>query len=247
MDQAPICIEVLTAARSSWTSKAISGDCRALAFLALIEHQLQAMRSPSEDAAISTNSDAQNLLRRSMANGDADFLVELGDELIVGFPFPRNISLAEQCFELALTHSEIKGSYALGRLAYALNRAKSKVFFERAAHLGHVPSRAISDVSFETSKNPIFKLVKIVTGAFRLDLTRALASPDRTLRFWRYKDDLGGYDMLENEMPIDRQRTFPWSTPIATKAFAVMVRQQNNSLAESRRISIRPEQLFHNV
>lgn len=226
---------VLVSARAAWTLDAHSGSHKALAFLALIEYQLGL---PSEE----TNYNAQNLLRRAMGSDDAEFLIELGEELIIGYPFFQNLRLAEECFKLALVASEVKGAYALGRFTSSSNRAAAAKFFQRAGNLGHFPSEVMADVGFKKTTNPFVKFAIILAFALRQRkrIEKALGSTDAKLKFWRYRDDFDHIKSLQVAIGNDRESTFPWSKPIPIKMLVALLKGTDSSVLISRRASISP-------
>lgn len=230
--------ESLLSAMDFWAKSAQMGDCRAMAFMSAIAYLLEGVDEP--------NDKVRNLLRRAMGSDNAEFLIELGEELVIGYPFFRDLRLAKECFRLALSMSEMKGSYALGRFAAPFDKSASANYFRRAGKLGHFPSEVMADVAFQKPTSHFMKAAK--TLLFGLSQARrieqALRSAEAHVRFWRFRDDLGHIVVLQSAIGVDREKVFPWSMPISLRSFMLLMKGGDSPLHASRRTGISAEQLM---
>jgi hypothetical protein len=197
----------------AWLPRAEAGDSLAMAHVAILRHLSGA--SPDE---------INNWLRRAMVSDDAEFLVALGEELVIGTAIHRDLQLARDCFQRALTLSEMKGAYALARFLIGTNRARAEQLLEHASSLGHLPSRQVL-MFLRLPKQRIVRFFRrvIISMGLMLQLRKTLLGTTNMDRWWRYQDVFGEQGQLHRRLGDDRRQYFAWARPSDFFAFVVAV------------------------
>lgn len=219
---------VLEKARQEWLPRAEAGDCVAMAYLAIIQYLTDPL--PEADARDQIN----NWLRRAKSSDDPEFLIALAEELVIGTAIYRDIRLARDFLDRALSLSELKGSYAMARFTVVHDRKRCLLCLERAADLGHVPSRQVLIFLRLHKKNRLSRhlhglrhLPKMIGDAQKVFRGTAVRE-----HWWRYKDvvlrkEAGLYIKLGE----DRRRYFSWARPSSITTFsAVMAKGRTDTL-----------------
>jgi hypothetical protein len=191
-----------------------AGDFVAMAYVAIVLY----LSSPTSREA------SNKWLRRAMVSDDAEFLINLGEELVIGTAIHRDLDAAQDCFDRAVTYSELMGSYEIARFRLWRDRTLGFRSLERAAALGHVPSEqllAILALPKRGLRRGILALGHI-PGLLRqtMRVVRGRAIP---LEWWRYKDVYPrGDPEIEAELGADRRYHFPWARPSTLTTFATV-------------------------
>ncbi|HWY23909.1 MAG TPA: hypothetical protein VNX47_03255 [Nevskia sp.] len=216
----PLTAAVLDSALQAWLPRAQAGDFLAMAYVAILRHL-------SGD----NGGEGNNWLRRALVDEDADFLIALGEELVIGTALPRNLQLARDCFQRALALSEMKGCYATARFLVGTDRKRAEQLFIRAAALGHLPSRHLV-MFLRLPKRRLVRLIYRLRHAPRLflDARTVFSEAPGSLRWWRYKDVFAAPDNeMQQRLGEDRKCYFPWALPSSLAAFARAVTKADHS------------------
>lgn len=197
-----------------WLPRAEGGDFVAMAYVAIVLH----LAGPTDREA------SNKWLRRAMVSDDPEFLINLGEELVIGTAVRRDLDAAHDCFDRAATYSELMGSYEIARFRLWRDRAHGFRCLERAASLGHVPSEqllAILKLPQRGLRRSVLAL-RHFPGLLRqtLRVAKGRALP---LDWWRYKDVYPRGDPdIETEFGLDRRYHFPWARPSTLTTFATV-------------------------
>ena len=179
----------------------------------------------------SSRSDSNNWIRKAMASDDAEFLVNLGEELVIGTAVFRDLEAARDCFDRALGLSELMGAYAKARFAASKSRELSIEYLRRASALGHVPSHQVLNLLLLPKKGFVRRLIalKHLPNLFSEVQLLMGGDIDRS-RWWRYEDVLVGGDAeLKAILGEDRKRHFPWARPSRIGTFAAVCARGKSS------------------
>ena len=185
-----------------------------MAYVAIILHL--AGGSPREEV--------NNWLRRAMVSDAPEFLINLGEELVIGTAIYRDLQLAKDCFDHARIRSELMGSYAMAQLMISNDRKHSLQCLERAAALGHIPSRHLLNSLLLPRKGlrRLLLALRYLPGLIR-QTQRVFRGQAVPLHWWRYKDVFPGGDVsIQAELGDDRHYDFPWARPSSLSSFAAV-------------------------
>lgn len=204
----------LETALQAWLPRADAGDFVAMAYVALILHL----------SGRTSRGAANNWLRRAMVSDDPEFLINLGEELVIGTAIYRDLQAARDCFDRAQIRSELMGSYALARFTICNDRKQALECLERAAALDHVPSRQQLNWLLLPKRGLRRKLLALqyfpglLTQMVRVSTGRAVRR-----NWWRYKDVFTGEEPgMDAELGPDRRYHFPWARPSTLVSFATV-------------------------
>ena len=218
VSQPALTVEESEAALRTWLPLAEGGDFVAMAYVAMLMHL----------SSHSPESEINNWIRRAMVSDDPEFLINLGEELVIGSAIYRNVDLAEECFKRSLALSELMGSYALARFSIGVDRKRSLNWFKRAADLGHIPSRHLLN-SLQLPKRGLLR--KFLALRYLPSLIRETREAHQkgtiALRWWRYRDVFPDEDQsIRTELGEDRQYHFSWARPLSMAQFAAVCRNE---------------------
>ncbi len=203
----------LEAALQAWLPRAGAGDFVAMAYVAFVLHL----------AGTSSHEEVNNWLRRAMVSDEPEFLINLGEELVIGTAVYRDLQLAKDCFDRALVRSELMGAYALARFTISSDRKHSLGYLERAAAQGHIPSRHLLNSLLLPRKGLRRRLLALryLPGLIG-QAQRVFRGQAVPLHWWRYKDVFGGEASIQAELGDDRRYHFPWARPSSLAVFAAV-------------------------
>jgi hypothetical protein len=204
----------LQTALAGWVPRAEGGDFVAMAYVAIVLHMSNA----------SCREAPNRWLRRAMVSDDPEFLINLGEELVIGTAIYRDLEAARDCFDRAVTYSELMGSYAMARFQMWRERTHALGCLERASALGHVPS-GLQLGSLTVPKKGLRRRVlglRYFPGLLRQTL-RVFSGRATPVHWWRYRDVFPRGDAeIEAELGSDRRYHFPWARPSTFATFAAV-------------------------
>ncbi|MDR3419048.1 MAG: hypothetical protein P4L83_22975 [Nevskia sp.] len=206
----------------AWLPRADDGDHVAMAYMAIVRF----LTDGAGDAA--SRDYCNNWLRRAMTCDDAEFLIAMAEQLVVGAAIYRDLRLARDFLSRALMLSEMKGSYAMARFLIVQDRKRSLAHLKRAAQLGHIPSRELF-MALSMPEKRLHRRTHTVRHLPLLVLAAARTSGTTTLRdrWWRHRDVITEVSRnLHIPHGEDRPRYFTWSRPSSIDAFAEVLKHE---------------------
>lgn len=165
-------------------------------------------------------------INNSKLEFSADLCVELSEALTIGRGLPMNRPLARELLEIAYRTDPLIGGYGLGRYCSVFQPDQAIGYFQASSSHGHIASKilclALTGVRSRLSWSLATTQLRVTTfsAAFRLAM-----GGDANKRYWRYYDVAKKTALNSGILPKDREKYFPWTSPISLNEFALLCKQ----------------------